>query len=226
MIRVAVVDDKINNRKVIIDKLSRNNFFSIAFQAVNGGDFLTQMRGLPEDDQPHIVLMDLEMPHVDGVSAIGTASSLYPNVKFVVLTIFDDDDKIFRAIRAGACGYLLKEESSEVIADMLMNLWESGAGPISPSIAYKILQMVQQPKTVKEEAIPEENMFQLSEREKEILQKLSEGLDYKEIAGLFFISPNTVKKHIKNIYQKLHVNSKAQALRIAYTKGLIDNQIK
>ncbi len=220
MIRIAVVDDKINNRKVITDKLSRNNFFSLIFQAVNGEDFLQQMQKLREDDYPHIVLMDLEMPHVDGVSAIGTASSLYPAIKFVVLTIFDDDDKIFRAIKAGACGYLLKEESGEVINDMLMNLWESGAGPISPSIAYKILQMVQQPATAKVEK-ETENIFQLSEREKEILQLLSQGLEYKEIGLKIFISPNTVKKHCISIYQKLHVNSRSQALRIAYTKGLI-----
>lgn len=220
MIRVAIADDKINNRKVIADKLLRNNFFTLAFQAVNGEDFLTQMRSLPEDDHPHIVLMDLEMPEIDGVSTIGTASSLYPDIKFVVLTIFDDDDKIFRAIRAGACGYLLKEESGEAISDMLMNLWESGAGPISPSIAYKILQMVQQPAAVKPEK-ETTNIFQLSEREKEILQLLSQGLEYKEIGSKIFISPNTVKKHCISIYQKLHVNSKAQALRIAYTKGLI-----
>ena len=219
MIRIAVVDDKINNRKVITDKLSRNNFFSLIFQAVNGEDFLQQMQKLPEDDYPHIVLMDLEMPYVDGVSAIGTASSLYPAIKFVVLTIFDDDDKIFRAIKAGACGYLLKEESGEVINDMLMNLWESGAGPISPSIAYKILQMVQQPIAKIEKET--DNIFQLSEREKEILQLLSQGLEYKEIGLKIFISPNTVKKHCISIYQKLHVNSRSQALRIAYTKGLI-----
>lgn len=220
MIRVAVVDDKIYNRKIITDKLSRNNFFILSFQAVDGEDFLQQMRNIPEDDQPHIVLMDLEMPQVDGVSAIGTASSLYPDIKFVVLTIFDDDDKIFRAIKAGACGYLLKEESGEVINDMLMNLWESGAGPISPSIAYKILQMVQQPDSAKieKEAV---NIFQLSDREKEILQLLSQGLEYKEIGLKMFISPNTVKKHSISIYQKLHVNSRSQALRIAYTKGLI-----
>jgi DNA-binding NarL/FixJ family response regulator len=220
MIRIAIADDKINNRRVITDKLGRNKFFTLVFEAVNGEDFLQKMQALPEDDQPHIVLMDLEMPEIDGVSAIGTASSLYPNVKFVVLTIFDDDDKIFRAIKAGACGYLLKEESGEVVADMLMNLWESGAGPISPSIAYKILQMVQQPR--QQAATPmEENMFQLSDREKEILQLLSEGLEYREIGSRLFISPNTVKKHTINVYQKLHVNSKAQALRIAYTKGLI-----
>ncbi len=221
MIRVAVVDDKMNNRKVITDKLSGNNFFQLVFQATNGEDFLDQMRNLPAQDQPDIVLMDLEMPQVDGVSAIGTASSLYPAIKFVVLTIFDDDDKIFRAIRAGACGYLLKEESGEVIADMLMNLWENGAGPISPSIAYKILQMVQQQKTAKETSAAEQDFFQLSEREKQILQLLSQGLEYKEIAIKIFISSNTVKKHCISIYQKLHVNSRSQALRIAYTKGLI-----
>lgn len=221
MIRVAIVDDKTNNRKVIADKLARNNFFTIVFQAVNGEDFLQQMQNLREDDRPHIVLMDLEMPEIDGVSAIGTASSLYPAIKFVVLTIFDDDDKIFRAIKAGACGYLLKEESGEVITDMLMNLSESGAGPISPSIAYKILQMMQQPVQPKKNKADPNNIFQLSEREKEILQMLSEGLDYKEIASRIFISPNTVKKHTISIYQKLHVNSKAQALKIAYTKGLI-----
>jgi DNA-binding NarL/FixJ family response regulator len=221
MIRVAVVDDKMNNRKVITDKLSGNNFFQLIFQATNGEDFLIQMRNLAENNLPHIVLMDLEMPEVDGVSAIGTASSLYPNVKFVVLTIFDDDDKIFRAIKAGACGYLLKEESGSVITDMLMNLWESGAGPISPSIAYKILQMVQQPKTAKEATAAEQDFFQLSEREKEILQLLSQGLEYKEIGAKIFISHNTVKKHCISIYEKLHVNSRSQALRIAYTKGLI-----
>lgn len=221
MIRVAIVDDKMNNRKVIADKLSMHNFFALVLNACNGEDFLDQMALLPEDDQPHIVLMDLEMPFIDGVSTIGTASSLYPAIKFVVLTIFDDDDKIFRAIRAGACGYLLKEESGQVITDMLMNLWESGAGPISPSIAYKILQMVQQPTALISEKEKNENIFHLSEREKEILQLLSAGLEYKEIGAKLFISPNTVKKHCISIYQKLHVNSKAQALRIAYTKGLI-----
>ena len=221
MIRIAIVDDKINNRKIITDKINRNHLFSITLEATNGEEFLIKMKATPEDDRPHIVLMDLEMPHVDGVTAIATASSLYPAIKFVVLTIFDDDDKIFRAIRAGACGYLLKEEGGQVITDMLMNLWESGAGPISPSIAYKILQMVQQPVAIKNEKDAQENIFQLSQREKEILQLLSEGLEYKEIGAKIFISPNTVKKHCISVYQKLHVNSKAQALRIAYTKGLI-----
>ncbi len=220
VIKVAIVDDKANNRSVIADKLQRNQGFAISFQSTNGEEFLEKMKSLPDEDKPHVVLMDLEMPHMNGVAAIATASSLYPGIKFVVLTVFDDDDKIFRAIRAGACGYLLKEESGRVIADMLMNLWESGAGPISPSIAYKILQMVQQPVNAAGTKTSE-NPFQLSDREKEILQLLSEGLEYREIAEKTFISPNTVKKHTISIYQKLHVNSKAQALRIAFTKGLL-----
>ncbi|MGB8194695.1 MAG: response regulator transcription factor [Chitinophagaceae bacterium] len=221
MIRVAIVDDRMNNRNIIADKLQRSQFFSVVMQASNGEDFLQQMRTAEDASRPNVVLMDLEMPVMDGVTAIASGSSLYPDIKFIVLTIFDDDDKIFKAIRAGACGYLLKEESGPVITEMLMNLWESGAGPISPSIAYKILQMVQAPLVAKTEKQSAENLFDLSERENEILMLLSQGLDYKEIGLKLSISPNTVKKHTINIYQKLHVNSKAQALRIAYTKGLI-----
>lgn len=220
MIRVAIADDKMNNRNILADKLQRNNFFEISFQAADGEEFLHKMRNLSDDEYPHIVLMDLEMPNVDGVAAIASGSSLYPKVKFVVLTIFDDDEKIFKAIKAGACGYLLKEESGPVIINMLMNLWESGAGPISPSIAYKILQIVQQPASAAQFKT-DDNIFQLSDREKEILQLLSQGLEYKEIAAKINISPNTVKKHSINVYHKLHVNSKAHALRIAYTRGLI-----
>lgn len=221
MIRIGIVDDKLSNRTILKDKLSRNTFFNIVLETRDGEEFLESMKILSEEDLPHIVLMDLEMPHLDGVTAIGTASSLYPSVKFVVLSIFDDDDKIFRAVKAGACGYLLKEESGQVLTDMLMNLWESGAGPISPSIAYKILQMVQGHLITKQQNEYPQDIFHLSEREKEILQLLSEGLEYKEIGNKIFISANTVKKHCINIYHKLHVNSKAQALRIAYTKGLI-----
>ena len=145
-------------------------------------------------------------------------------MKFVVLTIFDDEDKIFKAIKAGAFGYLLKEESAENITDMLWQMHESGAGPISPGIAHKILQMMQNNELTllqKAPAAQQKNFFDLTGRESEILQLLVQGLLYKEIGARLGISPNTAKKHVMNIYQKLHVNSRAQALHLAYEKGLL-----
>ena len=223
MIKVAIVDDKASNRRILEEKLLNNKMFSVTFKGANGEEFLEKMRDMKDDELPDIAIMDLEMPVLDGVATIATASALYPKIKFVVLTVFDDDDKIFKAIKSGACGYLLKEESSSTITDMLMNLWENGAGPISPSIAYKILQMIQNNSAQKKinEDLPNDDFFLLSEREKEILQLICRGLDYKEIASQIFVSPNTVKKHIFNIYNKLHVSSKAQAMRIAYLRGLI-----
>ena len=225
MIKIGIVDDKASNRNILEEKLLHNPLFSVTVKASNGEEFLEKMRALDENEKPGIVMMDLEMPVLDGIAAIASGSSLYPEIKFVVLTVFDDDDKIFRAIKSGACGYLLKEESSAVITEMLINLSENGAGPISPSIAFKILQMIQNNQQgenfKKGEPITPEIFFSLSEREKEILQLLCRGLEYKEIAAQINISPNTVKKHTCNIYHKLHVNSKAQVMRIAYSKGLI-----
>jgi DNA-binding NarL/FixJ family response regulator len=159
------------------------------------------------------------------VDAIAVGSSFFPSVKFVVLTIFDDEDKIFKAIKAGAFGYLLKDESAENITDMLWQMHESGAGPISPGIAHKILQLVQNNDLtlVKKPSAPppQKAFFDLTQREREILHLLMQGFLYKEIGARLDISPNTVKKHVINIYNKLHVNSRAQALHLAYEKGIL-----
>jgi DNA-binding NarL/FixJ family response regulator len=223
-VRVAIVEDKASNRSIIKDKLLRSNAFEIALIAENGKDFLEKMKPLPLEKTPDVVLMDLEMPEMDGVDAVAAGSYLYPTVKYVMLTIFDDEEKIFRAIKAGAFGYLLKDESAENIAEVLIQMHENGVGPISPGIAYKILQLVQnhsvslvQRNTAEKEKTP----FNLTERELEILKLLVQGLQYKEIGNLLDISANTAKKHVLNIYSKLHVNNKAQALALAYEKGLI-----
>ncbi|HLG41250.1 MAG TPA: response regulator transcription factor [Chitinophagaceae bacterium] len=223
-IRVAIIDDMASNRNILKDKLLRHGHFEIALMAEDGKDFMEKMRQLPSDKLPDVALMDLEMPNMDGVDAIAAGSSFFPSVKFVVLTIFDDEDKIFKAIKAGAFGYLLKDESAENITDMLWQMHESGAGPISPGIAHKILQLVQNNDLTilkKSSSPPLKVFFDLTQREQEILQLLIEGLVNKEIAARLDISINTVKKHVINVYNKLHVNSRAEALHLAYEKGLL-----
>jgi len=223
-IKVAIVDDKASNRNIIKDKLLRHGHFEITLVAEDGKDFLEKMKVLSAEKLPDVTLMDLEMPNMDGVDAIAAGSSFYPSVKFVVLSIFDDEDKIFKAIKAGAFGYLLKDESAENITDMLWQMHESGAGPISPGIAHKILQLVQNNQLTIKQKQPEQDsktLFDLTDRETEILQLLVEGLSYKEIGSRLDISANTAKKHVINIYNKLHVNSRAQALHLAYQKGLL-----
>ena len=223
-IKIAIIDDKASNRNILKDKLVRHGHFDITLVAEDGRDFLQKMQALTTDKIPDVALMDLEMPNMDGVDAIAAGSSFYPSVKFVVLTIFDDEDKIFKAIKAGAFGYLLKDESAENITDMLWQMHESGAGPISPGIAHKILQMVQNNELTLLQKQPQaatKTLFDLTEREREILQLLVKGMSYKEIGVHLDISINTAKKHVINIYDKLHVNSRAQALQLAYQKGLL-----
>lgn len=198
--------------------------FEVCLSAEDGKDFIEQMKSIREEEYPDVALMDIEMPNMDGIDAIALGSSLFPQVKYVVLTIFDDEEKIFKAIKAGACGYLLKEESAENITGMLLQMREIGAGPISPEIAHKILQIVQNNDLTlvsKEKKLTPVDFFDLSTREKEILGYLVQGLQYKEIADTSGISVNTVKKHVIKIYEKLHVNSRAQALHVAYDKGLL-----
>ena len=224
LIKTAIIDDKASNRNILKDKLLRHGHFEITLTAEDGKDFLEKMKILPADKLPDVALMDLEMPNMDGVDAIAAGSSFFPSVKFVVLTIFDDEDKIFKAIKAGAFGYLLKDESAENITDTLWQMHESGVGPLSPGIAHKILQLVQNNELTlvrKTNSSNEKFLFDLTEREREILQLLVDGLSYKEIGTRLNISANTAKKHVINIYNKLHVNSRAQALHLAYEKGLL-----
>ncbi|MEO8771967.1 MAG: response regulator transcription factor [Ferruginibacter sp.] len=223
-VKIAIVDDKASNRNILKDKLLRHGHFEVCLVAVDGKDFMDKIKCQPNDHFPDVVIMDLEMPNMDGVDAIAAGSCLYPEIKFVVLTIFDDEEKIFKAIKAGAHGYLLKDETAENITDTLWQMYENGVGPISPGIAYKILQMVQKNElSMPERRVPlqQKTFFDLTQRESEILQLLVQGLLYKEIAAKLNISANTAKKHVMNIYTKLHVNSRAQALHLAYEKGLL-----
>jgi DNA-binding NarL/FixJ family response regulator len=169
--------------------------------------------------------MDIEMPEMDGIEATFEVKKLYPQIKILILTVFDDDDKIFKAIQNGASGYLLKEETSESILNSIKIVMEGGA-TMSPSIASKILNLMRhseiksQPAEINS-AASNTDMFDLSSREIEVLEKVKEGKDYKKIADELFISPSTVRKHLENIYLKLQVHNKMQAVQKAIEHKII-----
>ena len=216
--RIGIVDDKAVNRSSIGEKIKEFEDLDLCFIAENGDDCLDQLKGLPPGKMPHVIFMDLEMPVMDGISAIQFATSLYPEIFFVVLTVFDDDDKIFEAIKAGAHGYLLKDESAIALHNAITNVVVIGGAPMSPGIARKALSLLSNSEqAVKEEAPNQDLLSQLlTDREKEILSHIISGYDAKKIASILFLSVLTIRKHIGNIYHKLHVNTKAQAIILAH----------
>lgn len=221
--KIGLVDDKAVNRNSISEKLKQFEDLDFCFVAINGHDCLEQLKGLPIDKLPQIIFMDLEMPEMDGIQTINMARALYPEIYFIVLTVFDDDDKIFEAIKAGAHGYLLKDEHAIALHNAITNVLENGGAPMSPAIARKAFDMLgrsqAQHPTISENTHPFDTM--LTEREKEILQQTINGLDAKRIAAKLNISVLTIRKHIANIYQKLHVNSKAQIINLAHKNNWV-----
>ncbi len=212
-VKIAIVDDKLIVRRAIRDKLNLSGDIKIVMEASNGEEFLDNIKESAEDKLPEIVLIDLEMPLMDGIQTIAVASMLYAKMKFIVLTVFDNNEKIFEAIKAGANGYLLKDDDAVNLTEAIHNVINYDAVPMSPSIARKTLSLL---KTGGPETISDAISSGLSTREQGVLQHLVEGLEYKQIAEKLFISPATVRTHISNIYQKLHVTSKTQAIKLAY----------
>lgn len=214
MITIGIVDDKMVNRKTVGKNLSASKDMEVVLEASNGEEFLDKMSLLPESKYPGIVLMDIDMPVMNGIEAIAVGTVKYPNTRFLVLTVFDDDEKIFEAIQAGASGYLLKDDSAVELTEAITQILEYNAAPMSPAIARKTLSWLKQLPKPSSTSEPEKEI--LSEREIEILKLMVDGLDYKKIAEKLFISPLTVRTHTSKIYEKLHVNSKAQAIQMAY----------
>jgi len=209
--KIAIVDDKSQNLVSLSQKINYSGEVEVVFLACDGNDFLEQLKRLPANKHPQLVLMDIDMPDMNGIEAVRNAHELYGNMKFVMLTVFDDDDKLFDAIQAGADGYLLKEERIDAIINAIKEVIEKQGAPMSPSIARKALNLLvgnkrdgkETPQTV------------LSSREMDILKGLVAGDDFRKIADDLFISPHTVKTHIAHIYDKLHVTSKVQAVKLA-----------
>jgi len=223
-IAVGIVDDKSQNRLLFTERLNFSDQITVVMTASNGNDFLDQMKKMDFQQHPAVILMDVEMAEMDGIAAVQAGKILYPEVHFLMLTVFDDDDKIFEAIKAGADGYILKNEKASLIIDCIVQLAESGSAPMSPRIARKTLDLLMSasiPKMEKEDKEKEKHDYALSDREMEILKLTIDGYSYKQIATKLFLSSNTVKKHLANIYHKLHVTSKAQAIKIATRSKLI-----
>lgn len=209
--KVAIVDDRSQNRISLSEKINYSGEVEVVMTARNGNDFLEQLKRTPVNKHPQLVLMDIDMPEMNGIDTVRNCHNLYEDIKYIMLTVFDDDDKLFDAIQAGADGYLLKEERVDVIVNAIKEVIEKQGAPMSPSIARKALNLL----TSAKRGDGDSAKTTLTEREMDILKGLVRGLDYKKLAEELYLSPYTVRTHITNIYEKLHVTSKVQAVKLA-----------
>ena len=200
-IKVSSVEDDEPARKIFVDWLGRAEGFEFLSQHGSGESALKTLPTTP----PDVVLMDINLPGISGVETIRQLKPLLPKTQFVMLTVYEDADNIFKALSVGASGYLLKQTP---LADLLVALKDvySGGSPMTSNIARKVVQSFQEIRP----AAPEGE--ELSPREREVLDLLARGYLYKEIAETLAISVPTVNTYIRRIYEKLHVRSRAQAV--------------
>ena len=209
-VTIAIIDDNPELLKQLSENLSVFEEVKILFTATNGAEALKALEQC--EKLPKLVLMDIEMPVMDGIEATAIIAN-ETDIKVLILTVFDADEKIFEAIKAGAAGYLLKDSKPHRIVSAIEDIMEGGA-PMSPQIASRTLQLLRDSAN-KNELHPKPADYKLSERETELLQLLVEGNTYQQIADSIFISHGTVRKHVQNIYGKLHIHSKVEAVNTA-----------
>lgn len=214
--KLAIVDDNPFLARAIQEKLSDHADLNIKYIVRNGSELLAQ---LEQNHNLQLVLLDIEMPVLDGIETVYILKRKYPHIKVIMLTVFDNDENIFKAIKAGADGYLLKEIEAERLYKSIQETLAGGAA-MSPSIALKTLKLLRFPEKQQGLDLVEEQII-LSTREKEVLEQTAEGLSYTVIAKNLFLSPSTVRKHIENIYKKLQVHNKLEAVQKARRQNLI-----
>lgn len=212
--KIAIIDDNSFLISSIKEKLSFFEEIQVKFTANNGADLLEK---LEQDHNLDALLMDIEMPVLNGIETTLAVKQKYPQIKIIMLTVFDNDENIFNAIKAGADGYLLKDVNPHELFNGVVDTLNGGAA-MNPSIALKTLKLLRNPVDFKDVSKEEIN---LTNREVEVLEQLSKGLSYKVIADNLFLSPSTVRKHIENIYSKLQVHSKLEAVQKARRNNLI-----
>ena len=201
MIKVAIVEDNTALRKSLEHLFNHTDGMKCVLALNNLLNVVSEVG----KQMPDIILMDIGLPHISGIEGVHTVKSAYPEIQVLMFTVFEDDEKIFDAIRAGASGYLLKKTPPEEIAESIRDLYHGGA-PMSASIARKVIQSFQSQTTTQLKD------YNLTVRENEILYSLVDGLSYKKIAEKYFVSISTIRTHICNVYHKLHVNSRSEAV--------------
>jgi DNA-binding NarL/FixJ family response regulator len=206
-IPIVIADDN----PMLVNSIKRNmelfDDFELLYTAQNGQDLLEK---LPKNPLPAVILMDIEMPTMNGIEATKHVYKLYgEQIKILILSVFDEDDNIFEAIKAGATGYLLKDEPIQNIINAITDAL-AGNSPMSSTVANKILDLLRNSQQNKQKSSTAN--IDLTKRELEVLQYLGKGCSFKQIAINLNLSNNTVRKHCENIYKKLHINSKYEAM--------------
>lgn len=211
--KIAIVDDNSFLIASIKEKLCFFEEIQIKFTAFDGEDLINK---LEENSNIDLILMDIEMPNKNGIEATESVKNKYPQIKIIMLTVFDNDENIFNAIKAGADGYLLKDVKPHTLFNGIVETLNGGAA-MTPSIALKTLKLLINPI----ELGSKKEEINLSTREVDVLEQLAQGLSYTIIAENLFLSPSTVRKHIENIYKKLQVHSKLDAVQKAKRNNII-----
>ncbi len=209
-IRIAIAEDVPELARLTFKKLDQLPEIDARFIACNGLEMIEMLKDNPVD----VILMDINMPVMNGIDATKKIKQAYPDIKVIMHTVFDEDDKIFESILVGATGYILKDEKLARCLSAIQEAMEGGA-PMSMSIASKVLTLIKAKSTAGNEK------FNLTERELQILRKIGKGGTYQEIAEHLFISPKTVRNHIEKIYKKLQVHNRVDAVTLALKNNLI-----
>lgn len=210
-ISVCIVDDNKELRNALEEIICMSEGYKCIGTIGTAEDAINQLPVL----KPDVVLMDINLGSVEsGIDVVKMLKPRIPDTNFMMCTIYEEDEKIFEALSAGANGYILKKTDPARMLEAIHELYEGGA-PMSSQIARKVVKAFQQEKVSNGEGA---NLDLLSPREKEILELLSRGLMYKEIASKLFLSPETVRKHVYHIYEKLHVNNRVAAVNKFYRR--------
>ncbi|MBK8944003.1 MAG: response regulator transcription factor [Ignavibacteriae bacterium] len=212
MIKTAVVEDIKMIREGLEMLIKNSDGFNSAGAFETAEDLIEKI----DQNEPDIILMDIQLPGMSGIEAVKKIKNKLPNINIIMLTVHEDNKNIFEALMAGASGYLLKTTPPEQIIEAIKDAHEGGS-PMNSSIANKVINLMRIAHSDKDL----DNKIDLSERETEILQKISNGTGYKNIADELFISIHTVRYHIRNIYDKLKVHNQSEAVSKALKKGLI-----